>query len=172
MSNETYESSAGQRPPIMTIESIIDYGFKEFDIHKDIDKHDRQWQYCLRDNIGKKFYVNIRLWAFSRYSTSERIVFDSFDAYCQFDLNGPKTFNVDLSVNNMSPDQVVDWFHNMFLVMNCSYYEKYSEDLESCENYCKNCNKYLTDNSTLCVSCQYECETGFQKFIPKRKRKN
>lgn len=150
--------------PIMSIDSMLEYGF-------DYDKHDRHWQYCVKDEIGKKFFVQIRLWNFSKYSNEEREVFDSFDAYVQFDLNGPKTFNVDLSVNDMSPDQVIDWFHDVFLAMNCSYYEKFSEDCESCENNCINCNKYLKDGSRLCPDCSYEKETGFQKFVPKIKRR-
>ena len=159
---------------IMSVESLESYGFREYQLPGDA-KHDRNWQYCLRDRLGKRLYVQVRLWKFSKYSTSDRNVEDSFDAYAQFDMNGPRTFNVDLSVRDMTPQQVVQWFDNLFTKMGCHHYESI-DDYES-ESDCYNCQKcgaylgeLLSKNPTsLCPACQYETDTGFSKVKKARK---
>lgn len=165
----------GESPPTMKIEDLISYGFREWPINPQVDKHERHWQYCYRDNIGKKFFVNVRLWQFSKYSTADRPVEDSFDAYCQFDMNGPKTFNVDLSVRDMTPTQVVEWFNDLFNKMGCSYYERYGH--EDCCDYipsnCDKCGAYIPQPSgAYCPKCQYQVDTGFiQPRILRKKRR-
>lgn len=154
---------------IMTIESLVAYGFKEYS--KNTHEHfDRAWQYCVRDKKGKKFFVNVRLWEFSKYSRPDNIVHDSFDSACQFDLRGPKTFDVTCSVNNMTPSQVIDWYENLFNRMNCYYYEiyadcDYDDEGEKISFSCEKCGLYLGRNSvvSLCDSCSYQIETGFLK---------
>lgn len=161
----------------MTVESLLDYGFKEYPTNEH-DKHDKNWQYCVRTPKGKKLFVQIKFWQFSRYSNGERgLVQDAFSADCQFDMRGSKTFNVDISVNDMTPKQVVEWFDDMFNKMNCTYYECYSD-----ENYddegnqvaynCEQCGKYLgRDSEKYCPECKYELDSGFRQYVPKRKRK-
>jgi hypothetical protein len=112
---------------MLTIEQIENFGFQKGRVLSH-DNFDQCWYYMLRDEVGKKFQVVIKFWKFSKYSTAERKVDDSFSAECQFDMRGPKTFNVDLNVNNMSPQEIVNWFDNMFQKMNCTYYQKYEDD--------------------------------------------
>ena len=133
-----------EKPPIMTIESLISYGFKEYKPNQH-DKFDRVFQYCKRDKIGKKFFVNVRFWMFSKYSRSDQVANDSFDASCQFDMRKEKTFDVTISVNDMTPSQVVDWFAEMFVLKNCAYYEKYAydENEEQVSFNCNECGRYL-----------------------------
>lgn len=158
--------------PIMKIEDLLSYGFKEWPINPKIDKHERHWQFCYRDKIGKKFYVQVRLWEFSKHSTSDRIVHDSFDAYCQFDMNGRKTFNVDFCVSDMVPSQVVDWVNDMFEKMNCTYYEKDEQICEEHYGNCQECGAYIAPPvSFLCPKCQYKADTGFKQPKQRRKRK-
>lgn len=155
--------------PVMTIESLVAYGFKEY-TKNSMDQFDRVWQFCVKDKKGKKFFVNVRLWCFSKYSRPDHVVHDSFDSSCQFDLRGPKTFDVTCSVNNMTPAQVVDWYENMFNRMNCYYYEIYEHGDFDDEGIkisfsCENCGVYLGSASTniFCASCAYQKETGFLK---------
>ena len=157
------------KPPIMTIESLIDFGFKEYSVSAH-SSHNRNWQYCLRTPVGKKLYVQVRLWCFSQYSSPERgEVQDSFDADCQFDMNGPKTFNVNCSVNDMTPAQVVEWFNNLHDKMGCTYYEMCNEhiDEENKIHNCTQCGNWLPPEEAvdpfLCQPCKYEKETGFKK---------
>jgi hypothetical protein len=167
-----------QKPNIMTIESLEAYGFREWPVAEH-DKHNRHWSFCKRDKKGKKLHVQIHFWDFSKYSTAENKVLDSFSGHAQFDMNGPKTFNVDISVNDMTPDQVVDWFDRMHELMGCSYYELYSDEDEYNDEgvrvyfSCQECGKFLPPEEAkvpfLCPSCLYERDTGFKK--PKLKRK-
>ena len=163
-------------PSIMTIESLVAYGFKEWPVNPQHDKHDRHWQFCKRDEKGKKLYVQVRLWAFSKYSNAERTVEDSFDADVQFDMNGPKTFNVNMSVNNMTPAQVVEWFEKMHDTMGCTHYELYSDDRyneegEQTSYDCDKCGRYLPPEEAvapfLCPGCKYETESGFKQVARK-----
>jgi len=166
-------------PPIMTVESLLAYGFREWPVGQH-DKHDRHWQFCKRDEKGKKLYVQVRLWAFSKYSNTERTVEDSFDADVQFDMNGPKTFNVNMSVNNMTPAQVVEWFEKMHDTMGCTHYELYSDDRYNEEGEqtsfdCDKCGRYLPPEEAvapfLCPGCKYETESGFKQVARKVKVK-
>lgn len=167
-------------PNIMKIEDLISYGFKEWPINPEFDKHDRHLQYCYRDENGKKFYVNVRFWQFSKHSNLDRVVEDGFDAYCQFDMNGPRTFNVDLSVRDMTPGQVVEWFNQLFDKLGCSYYEKHEhEHKDHISNNCNKCGAYVTpedihSTSTYCPKCQYQVDTGFiqPKILIKKKSKS
>ena len=111
---------------MLTIDEIEKFGFKEFKILKH-EKYDRVWAKWIKDDVGKKFNVVIKFWQFSKYSTDERPVEDSFSASCQFDIRGKKTFDVDLHVRDMNPQEIVDWFDNMFHKMECAYYEKYED---------------------------------------------
>lgn len=111
---------------MLTVEEITKFGFKEGRILPH-DQFDRCWHFMLRDEIGKKFQVTIKFWKFSKYSTPQNEVIDSFSAECQFDMNGPRTFDVDISVKDMTPQEIVDWFNNMFEKMGCTYYERYDE---------------------------------------------
>lgn len=160
---------------VMTIESLLSYGFKEYNRNAG-EKHDRNWQFCLRTKEGKKLFVDVRLWEFSRYSTPENKVQDSFDAKCQFDMNGPKTFNVDISVNDMTPAQVVEWFNDMFNKMSCTYYERYDEDdrPDSPPGSCVTCKRWLPPANRispyLCEECKYELESGFKPFVPTKRK--
>ncbi len=148
----------------MKINDLLSYGFKELPINQ-YDKHDRQWQFCYRNKIGKKFFVLVRLWQFSRYSTKERPYQDGFDASCQFDMNGSRAFNVELSVNDMTPNQVVEWFDTMFDKLNCTYYERYDSECDYNLNNCNDCGAYLSSPilSNLCPKCLYKADTGFIK---------
>jgi len=170
----------GPPAPIMTVDALVAYGFREWPIGQH-DKHDRHWQYCLRTELGKKLYVQVRLWAFSRYSSPERgRVHDSFDAEAQFDMNGPKTFNISCSVNDMTPAQVVDWFEGVHTRMGCTYYEKYADELyneqgEKTHYNCEECGRYLPPEEAvapfLCPGCKYEAESGFKPGVLKRRKK-
>ena len=107
------------------IDNLLSYGFKEYPINS-YDTHDRNFQYCLKTDRGKKLFVQVRLWQFSKYSKPDNIVEDSFDAYCQYDMRRDKTFNVSLTTYDMSPDEIVKWFDNVFEKLGCSYYEEYN----------------------------------------------
>jgi hypothetical protein len=161
-------SDAAYRPPHLTIEELENFGFKEYPrAESNKERWDRNWQYCLRDKKGKKLFVEVRLWCFSRYSRPDNIVYDTFDAECQFDMHGAKTFNVTINVNDMTPQQIVEWFENMHTKMNCVYYELYDYDTESVPNACGKCRRYLSPDDAvqpyLCPICKYEYDTGFKK---------
>ena len=168
------------RTPIMSIEQLVTYGFKEYTVNRH-STYDRNWQYCVRTPLGKKLHVDVRLWQFSKYSTPERgIVHDSFDAESQFDMNGPKTFNVQLSVNDMTPAQVVEWFERMHTKLGCVYYERYADEQYDEEGVqtsfnCEKCGRYLSPDEAvalfLCPGCKYEKDSGFKPGLLKRRPK-
>ena len=110
----------------MDIASLEQFGFKEWPTCPP-DRHDRHWQYCRKDEHGKRFFVQVRLWRFSKYSTDVRLVGDSFDAWCQYDLHGKRTFDVIVSVSDMTPAEVVAWFNDVWEKLGCTYYEKWEE---------------------------------------------
>jgi predicted RNA-binding Zn-ribbon protein involved in translation (DUF1610 family) len=95
-------------------------------------------------------------------------------------MNGPKTFNVNISVNNMTPAQVVEWFERMHDIMGCTHYELYSheqynEEGEKTSYSCDKCGRYLPQEEAvapfLCPGCKYETESGFKQVARKVKVK-
>lgn len=145
---------------VKKIKSLVSFGFKEYKTNN-FDKHDRVFSYCLSDKIGKKFYISVRFWEMSKYSDANRTIDDAFDAICQFDVNGKRTFDVTTKVTDMSPQQIVDWFNNVFISLKCEYYELYEEVLL----HCKKCDSFIGANNItgFCDRCQYILDSGFLK---------
>lgn len=105
----------------MDVESLLEFGFKEFPVHRQIANHDRNWQFCQRDNRGKRFYVQVRFWKFSKYPEGR----DAWDAYVQFNMRKEPTFNVTMFVlEETTPAEVVDFFQTMWEKLECEYYEE------------------------------------------------
>ena len=111
----------------MTKQELIDYGFRPYQPNLQFrDRFDEGWQFCQRDGLGKKFFVNIQFWDFAKYSNSIHTVDSGWDAWVQFDMYGHRTYNVHLnSVRDMTPAEVVDWFENIWIKMRAVYYERY-----------------------------------------------
>lgn len=103
------------------IEDLEKFGFKEYKVSLP-DRHDRNWGYSHRDERGKKFFIELQMWEFSRYSTQGNKVEDRFSAECHYE-KGLKSFRVILSVNDMSPKEIIDWFDDIHAKLGCDYYE-------------------------------------------------
>jgi hypothetical protein len=112
----------------MTIDELVSFGFKEWSVNKDMDRHDRHWQYCRKDCVGKKFFVQVRLWAFSKYSKPNMEVKDTMDSFAQLKTKDGHVFHLELlCVDNMTPQQLVDWYNDVHTKLNCSYYSIWND---------------------------------------------
>jgi hypothetical protein len=120
---------------MLSPESLVQFGFREWPTCPS-DRHDRQWQYCVADQRGKKFYVQVYLWQFSKYSTPDHPVADSWSANVQFNTfadDKRDVFDVDLHVRDKSPEDIVAWFDDLFVKLECEYYEQWSDDAVLCD---------------------------------------
>lgn len=155
--------------PLLTVKQLLSFGFKKISSsHKE-----SVYQYCLRDGKGIKFYVEVTHRFNLQPSITRQDVVDNLgdDAYlhtywanCQFDLNGPKTFDVNMNVGDMSPDQIIAWFSDMFDRMGCTYYESKEEKKTA---HCLKCGLFLGKEPNelyLCDSCEYAHTTGFRRI--------
>jgi hypothetical protein len=105
----------------MDVQSLIDYGFKEY--KDNLSKADRHFGYTVRDDNGRVLTAHVRFWRHSKYDGGR----DSFDAWCQYNRTS-KTFNVDLFVRQEdTPASVVEWFKLLWERMACDYYKRYEK---------------------------------------------
>ncbi len=97
----------------MTPEALLAAGFKELNGFADCD---RQWQYCSTDEHGTRFFVQVRLWDHPRAAT--------YDAWASLSRN-KQAFQVELhDTTDMPPAAVKAWFLNLWVQMECDYYER------------------------------------------------
>lgn len=102
----------------LTIEALESFGFKKYKPCVTIDKFDIGFSYFVEDEKGRKFNINVRFWDNTKYGMP-----NCFDTSVQFNKNG-KTFNVQiLRVCEMTPQEIVLWFDDMFDKMGCDYYD-------------------------------------------------
>lgn len=102
---------------MLTAEALIEYGFKRFPPNHVLDRWTCGYQFCVRDSVGKRLFVNVRYW-----DSFERI---AWDAEVSFDLDGEPLRVLRLSVASMAPAEIVDWFSDIHAKLGCDYYEKY-----------------------------------------------
>lgn len=95
------------------LKKFIDFGFKETEV-RTWDNCERVAYYWIRDN-GRKLQIRLRYFKYAEH--------EGMEADTQLNQKG-KTFNVHLlSAHKYSPRELVEWFDNLFNVMECDYYE-------------------------------------------------
>jgi hypothetical protein len=110
---------------MITIQDLVKSGYQKFDdsLKKESKPYYRgTYQLCVRDEIGKKYFINIEHWNFPSAGIDQ----DSFHAHCQFNshsTNSP-TFDASLFVSNLEIKQVEAWYENLWLKLEVEYYEK------------------------------------------------
>jgi hypothetical protein len=88
------------------------------------DRYDLLYQKRVKDDRGTRYFVNVRFWRFSKYSTPERPVEDGWDAEARFDgRGGSRSFAVSTSVRHDTPAEVEAFFARVWDAMKPGYYE-------------------------------------------------
>lgn len=95
------------------------------------DPYKGTWQKCIRDDKGKKYFINIEKWDFADSSLKDRFngyKLPSYSAHAQFD--GPDgTFNVQLlSAEGRTLQAIENWFEKQWKMNECDHYEKYHQE--------------------------------------------
>jgi hypothetical protein len=93
-------------------------GFKQFTQH--------MFQKCIKDDIGKKFYINI--WHYDQRTYGETTLPESLCIEVQFqtlegDILDGGVVNVELNTNKFEVAEV--YLENMWLVLGYDYYDKW-----------------------------------------------
>lgn len=105
----------------MTEEEILASGFKPDGVYKHLNhQHDKCWGYSEKNDIGRKFFVQIRFWKMSKYSTEERVIPDAYDFVGHFrDFDGQE-FTVSMS-KDMCPKKIIEWCRTLHKKLECDY---------------------------------------------------
>ena len=98
------------------------------DLSESQDPYKGTWQKCIRDEKGKKYFINIQMWDFANSWVSDRNLAReaSYQADVQFTLQDETNFNLELlSIQNKTLIEVEQWFEKAWRIHECEYYEKY-----------------------------------------------
>lgn len=92
------------------------------------DAYKGTWQKCIRDNEGKKYFINIEKWDFANSCFADRNLgrVPSFGANAQLTMANGDNFNVEyLSVGDKTLVEIEAWFEKQWKLNECNHYEKY-----------------------------------------------
>ena len=107
-------------------DSLLSAGYKKYP-PPSRERYDTLYQKRIRDAAGTRYFVNIRFWRFSKYSTEDEQVPDGWDAWVQYNSHSYSThptFNVELSCREITPAQVEGFYDRVWSLMGCDYYER------------------------------------------------
>ena len=113
----------------MTPEALTEHGFREYAPNHQMDERfEKAWCYAERVSAGRLYFVHVRFWRHSQYSTPDNEVPDGWDAWAQFTDTFGNTFNVSLlRVDHLRPAQVVEWFGEVWYRLRCQPYDREEE---------------------------------------------
>ena len=104
----------------MTEQQLLETGFSPGESPE--DNYDACWWITVKDEKGKLFFVQVRFWNFSKYSTPDYPAEDGWDAEAHMILDGG-CFRVGRSIHQLTPIQAIDWFKGMWYKLECDYTE-------------------------------------------------
>lgn len=120
---------------MLNIKLLLENGYgryeDQFKRHKEFspeeDAYKGSYQKCVRDDQGKKYFINIDTWdfanSFARHQNLGREM--SFMAHAQFTLPNGDNVNFEyLSVGNKTIAEIEEWFAKTWSMYECRYYEK------------------------------------------------
>lgn len=117
-------------------------GYKYFDNDARLDHYDYMYQKCFRDELGKRYFIDIRFYDFTKFynfpqnwscsaevyfrdnkelhsEKSDKNYFDKWESY-------PENYtNVDIKFEDI--DTLESFVQKLFWAMGFEYYEKYDE---------------------------------------------
>lgn len=117
---------------MITVEKLESNGYRKFvDTSKlsgtiEQDPYKVTWQKCVRDDKGKKYFINIELWDFknSQYADRVNIEDKSFPSWSQMEFQNEQNFRVSLFYNKeQSLDDVEAWYEKQWKINEAAYYE-------------------------------------------------
>ena len=119
---------------MINVQTLESNGYTKFiDNHKlgsstiENSPYKGSWQKCIRDDYGKKYFIQVEMWDFKNSEFSDRIQSNpepSFPSWVQFEL--PEEQNVKIELfhkENQSLEELEAWFEKQWEVNDAEYYE-------------------------------------------------
>ena len=109
----------------MTKQELLDAGYKR----QEPDSYEKQgcatdlFQKCVKDDVGKRYFINVRRWDFSIYSHRPEDN-NRFEATVQFDRKDGIVINLDI-LNPESVEEVEKVYAEAWETGVYEYYEKW-----------------------------------------------
>ena len=109
----------------MTDKELLDAGYKRYDppsIHADCVTD--LYQKCIKDDTGKRYFISIERWDFSRISHRASDTQPSFETTVQFTHKNGETVDI-TCYNGWEIDQIEKFYDDLWKLGWFKYYEKY-----------------------------------------------
>lgn len=78
---------------------------------------------CIKDNVGKRYFIHIRRWDFSRYEPTPTP--PRYEATVQFELNNGDTIDVEYLCGDWSIEDLEKFYADMWNLGWFKYHERY-----------------------------------------------
>ena len=119
----------------MTLDELEQAGYRKhvsqsYDIFK---KTDTLYQKLIKDEVGKKYYIDVWVYNNLAYKREGRMPPTSPDFSFQPEVqfygeNDEVLFGVIYAGSKSSVREIEDFFEGVWFYMNCGYYQRYLED--------------------------------------------
>ena len=107
----------------MTNEELINAGYTRYDPTPYHECETDLFQKCIRDEKGKKYYINVNRWDYSKYN----VYYIRYDASVQFCHKNNETVNVDCLDGWSIPD-MEKFYEDLWNTGWFKYYESYMDE--------------------------------------------
>ena len=83
------------------------------------------FQKCFSDDVGKKYYIDIKRWDFPPHPYTNEQIPTSYEFEVQFNTQDDKVFNLTLFSHGWTIENAEEFVEDMWQKMNLKYYERW-----------------------------------------------
>ena len=110
----------------LTVEQFLEKGYKRFENNLSLNRSAFGLQKRFDDELGKKYYITVWVYDYSKIDSAMGL---RFAPDVQFVLKSTGEY-VDIKLHqgtNTSVDSIETFYENLWKVLDCKYYELWSE---------------------------------------------
>lgn len=85
----------------------------------------KSFQKCFKDDVGKKYYINIKRWDFPPHPYTGEPIPTSYEFEVQFNTEDDRVMDLTLFSHGWTIENAEEFVEEMWHKMNLRYYEKW-----------------------------------------------
>ena len=110
----------------ITDEKILQAGYTEYPPSSiEYECVTRFFQKCFKDDVGKKYFIDIKRWDFPPHPNTGHQIPTSYEFGVQFNTQDDKVMNLNLFSTGWTIENAEAFVEEMWQKMNLRYYEKW-----------------------------------------------
>lgn len=110
----------------ITDEKILQAGYTEYEPSSiDGEYVTKFFQKCFKDDVGKKYYIDIKKWDFPPYLNAGHKIPTSYEFYVQLNTQDDRVMDLTLFSHGWTIENAEAFVEDMWQKMNLKYYERW-----------------------------------------------